>query len=44
MLITLTRRSPFYQLVSEVWLTGVTPLGAVIQRFFYLIPRDLADL
>ena len=33
MLITLSRRTAICQSVAEVWLTGVVPLGAVIQRF-----------
>ena len=35
MLITLSRRA-ICQSVAEVWLTGVAPLGAIIQRFNFL--------
>ena len=37
MLITLSRRTAICQSVVEVWLTGVVPLGAVSDRFFYFI-------
>ena len=50
MVITLSRRTSICQSVAEVYLTGVTPLGAVSHRFnlllfyFNLIPRKLVKL
>ena len=37
MLITLFRRIVICQSVTEVYLTGVTPLGAVSHRFIFLL-------
>ena len=37
MLITLSRRTPIYQSVEEVSLTGVAPMGAVSHRFIIII-------
>ena len=35
MLIILSRRTAICQLVAELYLTGVTPLGAVSHKFFF---------
>ena len=36
MLITLSRRAAIYQLIAEVYLTAVAPLGALNHRYFFL--------